>query len=82
MTKHIVGLIIFTLIVGTSAILAGLFSYGTSTKSFTTTNYSDSYRVYKKKKKEKNVAVNIENRERKKFQQRFHKLHLMKKQIN
>ncbi len=53
MTKHIIGLIIFSFIVGTSAIIAGLFSYNPVPETYTLTTYKDSYKVYKKKKRKK-----------------------------
>jgi hypothetical protein len=71
MTKHIAGLILFTLIVGTSAIIAGIFAVAPEQANSVTVR--DNYRVYKKKKRkkrcrrkcrhfeEKNVSVEIEN---------------------
>lgn len=52
MTKHIVGLLIFTLIVGTSAVIAGLFGYASAPEADSVT-VSETYRVYKKKKRKK-----------------------------
>ena len=52
MTKHIVGLIIFTLIVGTGAVIAGLFSSVTAPDADSVTVYKDSG-VYKKKRKKR-----------------------------
>lgn len=53
MTKHIVGLIIFTLIVGTSAIIAGLFGYVTTSEKTSVQTYNEDYRSYKKKRKKR-----------------------------
>ncbi|NNE66364.1 MAG: hypothetical protein HKN33_07335, partial [Pyrinomonadaceae bacterium] len=47
MAKHIVGLIIFTLIVGVSVIVRGVTDYTTSV------SVSKNYKLYKKKKKRK-----------------------------
>ncbi len=53
MTKHIVGLIIFTLIVGTSVVIAGLFGYSSAPDTYTFTEHHDNHRVFKKKKRKK-----------------------------
>ena len=51
MTKHIVGIILFTFIVGTSAVVAGLFDVVTSKAKSVVVK--ENYRVYKKKKRKK-----------------------------
>jgi hypothetical protein len=51
MTKHIVGLIIFTLIVGTSAVIAGIFSYITTKPNVDTVTVYEDSGVYKRKKR-------------------------------
>lgn len=53
MTKHIVGLILFTFIVGTAAIVSGLFGNTPISKKYTVVKINDKYRVYKKKKRKK-----------------------------
>lgn len=71
MTKHIAGLILFSLIVGTSAIIAGIF--GVASEQVNLVTVKENYRVYKKKKRkkrcrrrcrhfgDKNVSVEIKN---------------------
>lgn len=53
MKKHIVGIIIFTLIVGTSAVIFGLFGSTKVNKSFCNFKSGNELRVYKKKKRKK-----------------------------
>lgn len=53
MTKHIVGLILFTFIVGTAAVVSGLFGNTPTPKKYTVVKSNDKYRVYKKKKRKK-----------------------------
>ena len=51
MTKHIVGLVLFTFIIGTSAVIAGLF--GDTPKNMNSFVIGDSHKVYKRKKRRK-----------------------------
>jgi hypothetical protein len=51
MTKHIVGIILFSLIVGTSVVVAGFFNVLTTDTNSVT--IKENYRVYKKKKRKK-----------------------------
>ena len=53
MTKHIVGLIIFTLIVGTSVVVASLFGASHAPKTYNCDKYNVKHKVYKKKKRKK-----------------------------
>ena len=51
MTKHIAGLILFTFIIGTSAVIAGLFDYGSDRSRSITVR--ENYRTYKRKKRKR-----------------------------
>lgn len=53
MTKHIVGLILFTFIVGTTAIISGVFGSTQLPKKRTLINQKDNFKVYKKKKRKR-----------------------------
>lgn len=53
MTKHIVGLILFSLIVGISAFVAGLFAASTSNPAFTALERFENYSVERKKRKKR-----------------------------
>ena len=53
MTKHIVGLILFSLIVGVSAFVAGLFAASTSDTTFTALERFENYAVDRKKRKKR-----------------------------